>query len=39
MKEREGVGLEGRGGQEEVEGAEGGGMIVRTYCIRKEHFQ
>lgn len=39
MKDRKGVGLEGRGSQEEAGGTEGGEMIVRMYCMRKEHFQ
>lgn len=36
MRGRRGVDLEGRGGGEGLEGAEGGKTIIGIYCIRRE---
>jgi hypothetical protein len=35
MRDRKGVVLGGRGGGKKLRGVEGGGTIIRIYCLRK----
>lgn len=39
MRDRRGVDLDGKGGEEELERVEGGEIVIRIYYMGKIHFQ
>jgi hypothetical protein len=39
MRDRKGLGPDGKGGGEEMGGVKGGVMIIRIYNVRKIHLQ
>lgn len=36
MRDRKGIGLDGRGGRDDLGEVGGGEIVIRIYCVRKE---